>query len=200
MKNYYKILEVNENASIEVIEKAYKVLVKKYHPDLQANNPDAEKKIREINEAYNVLSDQFLKEQYDQELQQQSNAYNQNNYQESDYSRLYKEKQKLKYQLAHERYDKERIEMQKKAVEREAQEGNDSSANGMVSILRGLIKYRPTMENIKELKKVDLLALALTIVIVITIGIILYFLPFTHDWMNRNFIDTPLVNWLKGIF
>ena len=38
MKNYYKILEVSENASPEVIEKAYKVLVKKYHPDLQKAN------------------------------------------------------------------------------------------------------------------------------------------------------------------
>ena len=35
MKNYYEILQVNENASIEIIEKAYKVLAKKYHPDLQ---------------------------------------------------------------------------------------------------------------------------------------------------------------------
>ena len=37
MKNYYEILEINENASQEVIEKVYKVLVKKYHPDLQEN-------------------------------------------------------------------------------------------------------------------------------------------------------------------
>ena len=36
MKNYYQILEVNENASYEVIEKAYKVLAKKYHPDILA--------------------------------------------------------------------------------------------------------------------------------------------------------------------
>ena len=35
MKNYYEILEVSQNASPEVIEKAYKALVKKYHPDLQ---------------------------------------------------------------------------------------------------------------------------------------------------------------------
>ena len=36
-KNYYNILEVNKNASPEIIEKAYKTLVKKYHPDLQDN-------------------------------------------------------------------------------------------------------------------------------------------------------------------
>lgn len=74
MKNYYEILEVNQKASKEVIEKAYKVLVKKYHPDLYtgAKKEYAEKKIKEINEAYNILADEFLKEQYDNEI------YNQN--------------------------------------------------------------------------------------------------------------------------
>ena len=41
MKNYYEILEVDKNASEEVIEKAYKTLAKKYHPDLQ-NNSDCQ--------------------------------------------------------------------------------------------------------------------------------------------------------------
>ena len=42
-KNYYDILEVNKNASPEIIEKAYKTLVKKYHPDLQKNEEKREK-------------------------------------------------------------------------------------------------------------------------------------------------------------
>ena len=47
MKNYYEILEVDQKASKEVIEKAYKVLAKKYHPDLQEekNKKRAEEKI-----------------------------------------------------------------------------------------------------------------------------------------------------------
>ena len=58
-KTLYDILEVSEKASKEVIDKAYKVLAKKYHPDLQAeeNKSKAEAKMKEINEAYNVLSD-----------------------------------------------------------------------------------------------------------------------------------------------
>ena len=70
MKNYYEILEVNKKASKEVIEKAYKVLVKKYHPDLNAGKSKkySEEKIKEINEAYSVLTDEFMKEQYDMEL------------------------------------------------------------------------------------------------------------------------------------
>ena len=58
MLNLYEILEVSEKASKEIIEKAYKVLAKKYHPDLQKdeNKKDAEIKMKQINEAYEVLS------------------------------------------------------------------------------------------------------------------------------------------------
>lgn len=76
MKNYYEILEVNKKASKEVIEKAYKVLVKKYHPDLNAGKSKkyAEEKLKEINEAYSVLTNEFMKEQYDAELEKQEQA------------------------------------------------------------------------------------------------------------------------------
>lgn len=73
MKNYYEILEVNKKASKEVIEKAYKVLVKKYHPDrnqIQAQN-NSEQKMKEINEAYEILSNDFLREQYNLELEKE---------------------------------------------------------------------------------------------------------------------------------
>ena len=196
MKNYYDILEVSENASKEVIEKAYKVLVRRYHPDLQGSNINAEKKIREINEAYSVLSDQFMKEQYDKELQKERQLKQQNNFQESDYGRMYREQQKLKYQLAHEKYDKERISYQKNEIEDEINRENDTSSNGMVSIVRGLFRHRPTIKDLKNIKKVDFLALILTIIVVFAIGLILYVLPFTHDWIYKNFLDTPLTSWM----
>lgn len=71
-KNYYDILEVSKYASPEVIEKAYKTLVKKYHPDLQENGlkSDYEQKLKLINEAYDILSDNDKKSKYDQELAQ----------------------------------------------------------------------------------------------------------------------------------
>ena len=73
MKNYYEILEVSENASPEVIEKAYKTLVKKYHPDLQPSEKkqEAENKIKMINEAYDTLSNSQKKETYDRQLKMQ---------------------------------------------------------------------------------------------------------------------------------
>ena len=70
MKNYYEILEVNENASKEVIDKAYKVLAKKYHPDLQEekNKKAAEEKIKSLNEAYEILSNPQKKQAYDTKI------------------------------------------------------------------------------------------------------------------------------------
>ena len=71
MKNYYEILEVDRNASKEIIEKAYKTLAKKYHPDVQEQNQKkiAEEKMKLINEAYSVLSDENQKEEYDKQLE-----------------------------------------------------------------------------------------------------------------------------------
>ncbi|MBU0666827.1 MAG: molecular chaperone DnaJ [Nanoarchaeota archaeon] len=65
-KDYYKILDVNKNASKEEIKKAYKKLAKKYHPDLNKDDPDAETKFKEINEAAAVLGDDQKRQQYDQ--------------------------------------------------------------------------------------------------------------------------------------
>lgn len=71
MKNYYEILEVDKNASQEVIEKAYRALAKKYHPDLQqgAQKQENAEKMKIINEAYDVLSDNAKREQYNEKLQ-----------------------------------------------------------------------------------------------------------------------------------
>ncbi|SKA84295.1 DnaJ domain-containing protein [Clostridium sp. USBA 49] len=58
MKNPYEVLQIKEGASKDEIKKAYKELVKKYHPDQYGNNPLrdlAEEKLREINEAYDYL-------------------------------------------------------------------------------------------------------------------------------------------------
>lgn len=83
-QNYYDILQINRNASPEIIEKAYKTLAKKYHPDLQPeeNKKKAEDILKKINEAYEVLSDTSKKEAYDAELDAQIQYENEANSQQ----------------------------------------------------------------------------------------------------------------------
>ncbi len=64
-KNYYEILGVGKDATQDDIKKAYRVLVKKYHPDLHPNDKECAEKFKEINEANEVLSDEKKRKQYD---------------------------------------------------------------------------------------------------------------------------------------
>ncbi len=64
-KNYYDVLGVSKSASDEEIKKAYRTLAKKYHPDLNQGSADAAEKLKEVNEAYEVLSDKTKRSNYD---------------------------------------------------------------------------------------------------------------------------------------
>lgn len=65
-KDYYATLGVEKNASQDEIKSAYRKLAKKYHPDLNKDNPDAAEKFKEVNEAYEVLGDEKKRQNYDQ--------------------------------------------------------------------------------------------------------------------------------------
>ena len=91
MKNYYEILEVDKNASEEVIEKAYKTLAKKYHPDLQSNS-NCQDKMCQINEAYEILSNDFKRREYDEKIKRQSVSI-------EEYNKIIQENNRLKQDL-----------------------------------------------------------------------------------------------------
>ena len=65
-RDYYEVLGVDKSSDEQTIKKAYRKLAKQYHPDVNPGNPEAEAKFKEINEAYEVLSDSDKKARYDQ--------------------------------------------------------------------------------------------------------------------------------------
>lgn len=181
MKNYYELLEVNPRASREIIEKAYKVLVKKCHPDLYVGEERiyAEKKLRDLNEAYHVLSDDFLREQYDIELEKEINARNKveqkefNNY--NNYNN-YKNSQK--------------VENKQEPQNKEKKTHKVGTFMAIVDVVQELFKKRKYNKTIKteESKKEDLMAAGITAIIVIVLGVILWFIPATNGFIRSLII------------
>ena len=85
MKNYYEVLGISKTASADEIKKAYRNLAFKYHPDRNSGDKVAEGKFKEINEAYDVLSDEKKRADYDSfgtsnsHYSGTNNSYNRNN-------------------------------------------------------------------------------------------------------------------------
>lgn len=174
MKNYYEILEVNPKASEEVIEKAYRVLVKKYHPDAYVGEKRiyAEEQIRNINEAYRILSDEFLREQYDREIEKEARLYQTNlNWQAFPNHQTKENRKNMNYN----RQEEEETERKVHKV---------GSFMAMVDLFKEIFKNRPKEKGSRKLKKEDKIAAGLTIVIVLVLGIVLWFIPATRGFIR----------------
>ena len=123
-KNYYEILEVNKNASPEIIDKAYKTLAKKYHPDLQSeeNKKQGEEIFKQINEAYEVLSNQEKRKQYDMTLEENSPLNEQ-------IEELYHENVDLKQQIYNMRKNSNNTTNEAHYYKKEVSQNNSSNIN-----------------------------------------------------------------------
>ena len=75
IKDYYALLGVSPQASQEEIKRAYRSLAKRYHPDKNPADPASEEKLKEINEAYQILGDEQKRREYDLALQRARKHY-----------------------------------------------------------------------------------------------------------------------------
>lgn len=208
MKTLYELLEVSENASKEIIEKAYKVLAKKYHPDLQAEGEklEAEKKMKQINEAYEVLSDETKRKEYDlklteerrqEEAKQQQPSYSQNPY-EQPYQTHTKPMSEQEYREALKRQYQERREEQERQrqMQEQYEQRYQQAYEGYLRSLGYKIKYKWTWKRLRDL--------LITIFIIMVICTILWFFPPTNklimDFYNSNSIIQAVIDTIGNVF
>lgn len=218
-KNYYKILEVDSNASPEVIEKAYKTLAKKYHPDLQeeSQKESAGEKLKEINEAYEILSNPESRANFDKilldttissedfnkianenkQLHEELNnlKYNNNLRRDSNYSNQNLNNFNIEQQIELERIRQEEYQKQ---LEYEAQmqaAREQAYHDAYIQDLKNRgykIRYKKTP---KDLFK-NFIALILTLFILFLI----LQLPFVKSFFIDMYENNPLINTIVKIF
>lgn len=188
LKNYYEILEISQNASPEIVDKAYKVLVKKYHPDLQTDNNEkikCEAKIKEINEAYDVLSNTQKRMEYDNSLKinapkKEENISNTNNY----------NKEKIQEEIKRQREETYR---------RYEQSINKAYHDAYIQDLKNRgykIKYKKTFNDYLR----SLIALLITIGIIILVLQIPFIKNYFIELYNENKIIKNIVDIVSGLF
>ena len=217
MKNFYEILEIDQNASQEIVEKAYKVLVKKYLPDLQTTQNGknkCEEKIKQINEAYDIISNSDLRAEYDARLQEEYNRKLQQQIekekemqarqQEQTYKEAFNQKQyedeqrRTAYEqnVNRQEYKKQRAEQERQQAIREKAEQemqyraavNKAYHDAYIQDLKNRgykIKYKKSLNDYMH----SLVAL------LITIGIILLILqlPFVKNYLNDLYKDNDII-------
>lgn len=201
-QNYYEILEVNKNASPEIIEKAYKTLVKKYHPDLQQdeNKNKYEEKIKKINEAYDILSDSEKRKKYDLNLKNTEISIN-------DYNSLYQEninlknnlnilKEKLNYlNNIQNNYKKNNLNYNNLENNKNYSENNNINYND----INYTNYFSNFFVNIKNKLK-DLFAFFITILIIIFIFFILWHIPFTKNYLIKLYNENSILQFFINLF
>lgn len=185
-KNYYDILQINKNASPEIIEKAYKVLAKKYHPDLQQeeNKKQAEEILKEINEAYEVLSDSEKKASYDASLLEipPRGSYD---------DTLLKEQLQQERQYQEQLQREQDLAYQEQLQQARAKAYHDAYIQDLKN--RGYkIRYK------KSLK--DYLRGFVSVLVVVLVLFLLCQLPFVKVFLAKLYEENDLVHWMVDLF
>lgn len=202
--NLYEILEVSENASMETINKIYKIQAKKYHPDLQTNEADkvkAEEKMKQINDAYSVLSDEQKRKEYDQKLEREREIKRQQDEQNiiNNVARNYSEAQKTN-QTNNTINNNSNFQNNAVYYKQKSNENNKvyTEKDYIRDYNKKLRRFKAQLfgNKIKE----NLKALAIMCII----AIFIWFFPPTHKLImnlyNENVVLQALVEFIKNLF
>lgn len=198
METLYDRLEVSRKASPEIIDKAYKTLAKKYHPDLQTaeNKAIAEEKMKKINEAYSVLSDERKRKEYDEkiELEESSKIETQSDQQTEIY-----EEEPQGFGDWRDIYANLTAKEQRKIRKRVEREANEEYRNRYEAYFRSLgykVKHKWTRK--------ERITLIIAIITIIILFLIFWNIPQTHNMMmnlyNDNIVIKIIVNIVVGFF
>ena len=197
-KNYYDWLEISRNASPEVVEKAYKALVKKYHPDLQEgeNKQQAEEMIKKINEAYSVLSDETKRKQYDETIKESTIS-------REEYDRLQQELNNMRRQsTTNDNHNTSNV-TNMQSTENEKQE-QDIEYQQRLENARKKAYYDAYIQDLKRrgykirYKKTfkDYLKIFIVIIVVIVLCILLWVIPFTREKLIDFYNSNEIIKWM----
>ena len=202
MENFYEILEVDKKASKEIIEKAYKVLAKKYHPDMndENNKEEAEEKFKQISQAYEVLSNKEKREEFDSIL---------NKEQDLKYQELIDKIEILEKRLSY--YENgENLQKQESNESINYNKGFANNYNNLNNYSSNNQQYTSnyynnyTYKNKKEpfFKRIfkNLISIIFAILIVIAIGAGLWFIPPTRQWLQSIYNQNPVIKTIVDIF
>ena len=201
MDNYYEILEVDVKASKEVIDKAYKILAKRYHPDTQSDNKKewAEEKFKKINEAYEVLSNDDKRKEYDIELDYDKNSAIQALCAKN--AHLEKLVEDLQNQLNSVR-NQSTISNFKNMANQYYQKATNLDFNNIYSnptTDEPKIYYK-TQSPYKRNRLKDFFAFIITIVCIFVIGFLLWKIPFTNKFLVKIYTDNAPIKAIVDIF
>lgn len=205
MKNYYEILEVDVHASKEIIDKAFKVLAKKYHPDTQQDDKKewAEEQFKLLNEAYEILSDDEKRKIYTKELEFDKN---------SQLNALLLKNADLEVKI-------ETLEAELNQLRTSSKETNantyhqNQSFNNKIYYTDNTTQYtypediyqeQPTYYEsyyhpIKSKFK-NLIAFFITICIIVFVGFLLWKIPYTNSLLVKIYEENSVIKSIIGLF
>lgn len=201
MENYYEILEISQNASKEIIDKAYRTLAKKYHPD--ANPEDkkkwAEEKFKKINEAYEVISDTQKRKDYDIRLAKEKEMLLSDNQNLKDkYEEICKQNKILKSRLENLNINKPNnsyipnnnenenyINIQDEINRKVAQSVNKAYHDAYIQRMRSY-GYRIHYKKSFKEKLRDILSILIATIVVIAVLCIIWQIPDVRNHIESN--------------